>query len=106
MTRLNSRTNQIMRIHKLLLVLSAAGLRGWSNVLDVPPTSSISSDIAISDAVGARAALHGAYAGLQQGGLYGHRIIDWTELLSDNLRHVGTFDDYADADNHLLRSDN
>ena len=95
-----------MRIHKLLLILSAAGLSACSNVLDVAPTSSVSSDVAISDAVGARAALQGAYAGLQQGGLYGHRIIDWTDLLSDNLRHVGTFDDYADADNHLLRSDN
>lgn len=95
-----------MRIHKLLLVLSAAGLSACSSVLDVPPTSSVASEVAISDAVGARAALQGAYAGLQQGGLYGHRIVDWTELLSDNLRHVGTFDDYADADNHLLRSDN
>ena len=106
MTRLNSRTNQIMRIHKLLLVLAAAGLSACSDVLDVSPTSSVSSDVAISDAVGARAALQGAYGGLQQGGLFGHRIVDWTELLSDNLRHVGTFDDYADADNHLLRSDN
>src|SRR2546423_498820 len=106
MIRLNSRPNQIMRIHKLLLVLAAAGLSACSNVLDVAPTSSVSSDVAISDAVGARAALQGAYSGLQQGGLYGHRIVDWTELLSDNLRHVGTFDDYADADNHLLRSDN
>jgi len=95
-----------MRTHKLLLVLAAVSLSACSDVLDVAPTSSVSSEVAISDAVGARAALQGAYAGLQQGGLYGHRIIDWTELLSDNLRHVGTFDDYADADNHLLRSDN
>ena len=53
---------------------------------------------AIVDAVGARAALAGAYAALQSNGLYGHTIVDWTELLSDNLRIVGTFDDYADAD--------
>lgn len=106
MTLLNSRTNQIMRIHKLLPVLAGAALSACSNVLDVPPTSSIAAEVAIADAAGARAALQGAYSGLQQAGLYGHALIVWTELLSDNARHVGTFNDYADADNHLLRSDN
>lgn len=95
-----------MRINKILLALSVLGLGACSDVLEIPPTSSVASANAINDAVGARAALAGAYAGLQAGGLYGHRIVDWTDLLSDNLRHVGTFDDYADADNHLLRSDN
>lgn len=95
-----------MRINKLLLVLAAVGLSACSNTLDVPPTSSIASGTAISDAVGARAALQGAYAGLQAAGLYGHDLVDWTEVLSDNARWVGTFDDYADADQHLLRSDN
>src|ERR1051325_3098213 len=106
MTRLNSRTNQIMRINKLLLVFAAVGLGACSDALDVPPPSSISSETALSDAVGARAALQGAYAGLQAAGLYGHDLVDWTEVLSDNARWVGTFDDYADADQHLLRSDN
>ncbi len=94
-----------MRI-KLLLLLSAAGLSACSNVLDVPPTSSIPSSTAIADAVGARAALAGAYAALQSGRLYGQTIIDWTELLSDNARFVGTFDNYADADANALRADN
>jgi hypothetical protein len=96
---------QIMRM-KLLLILSAAGLSACSDVLDVPPTSSVPSETAIADAAGARAALAGAYAGLQQAGLYGHTIIDWTELLSDNLRFVGTFDNYAEADANALRADN
>ena len=95
-----------MRINKLFLVMAGLGLSACSGVLDVPPTSSVSSEAAIADAVGARAALAGAYSGLQQSGLYGHTIVDWTEVLSDNMRHVGTFDNYADADNHLLRSDN
>jgi hypothetical protein len=95
-----------MRIHKLLLIAAAVGLGACSNALDVSPTSAISSDVAISDAVGARAALQGAYAGLQQAGLYGHDLVDWTEVLSDNARWVGTFDDYGDADAHLLRTDN
>lgn len=95
-----------MRTNKLTLMVAAIVLSACTGVLDVPPTSSISSGTAISDASGARAALAGAYSGLQQTGLYGHEIVDWTEVLSDNLQHSGTFDDYADADNHLLRSDN
>ena len=91
---------------KTLLPIAAAVITACSSVLDVAPTSSIPSEVAINDAIGARAALAGAYAGLQQGGQYGQRIIVWTELLSDNLRHTGTFDDYADADANRLRADN
>ncbi|HUQ99681.1 MAG TPA: RagB/SusD family nutrient uptake outer membrane protein [Gemmatimonadaceae bacterium] len=92
--------------NKILLFLAAAALSGCSEVLDVRPTSSVPAEVAITDAAGARAAQAGMYAGLQAGGLYGHRIIDWTELMSDNARFTGTFDDYKDADNLALRSDN
>jgi hypothetical protein len=92
--------------NKLLLALSFAGLSACSSVLDVPPTSSVPSETAIVDALGARAALAGAYQSLQSTGLYGEAIVNWTEVLTDNARFVGTFDDYADADAHLLRSDN
>lgn len=91
---------------KLLMLSSAALFTACTSVLDVPPTSSVPSNVAIADALGARAALAGAYQALQAGGSYGHRIIDWTELLSDNMRFTGTFDDYADAEVHILRSDN
>jgi len=91
---------------KLLLILSVAGLSACSDVLDVPPTDEVPSATAIADAAGARAALAGAYAGLQADGLYGHTIVDWTEVLSDNLRFVGTFDNYAEADANALRADN
>jgi hypothetical protein len=96
---------QIMR-NKLLLLIGALTLGACSSVLDVAPTSSVASETAISDAAGARAALAGAYAGLQQGGLYGLSIVDWTEVLSDNGRFVGTFDNFADADANALRADN
>jgi starch-binding outer membrane protein, SusD/RagB family len=91
---------------KTLLLSSAVLLAACSSVLDVNPTSAVPAEVAISDAIGAKAALAGAYAALQAGGSYGHRIVDWTELLSDNMRFTGTFDDYADADAHILRSDN
>src|SRR6186713_3180184 len=92
--------------NKFLLVFSAAALAACSDVLDVLPTSSVPSETAISDAAGARAALAGAYAGLQANGQYGHTLLDWTETLSDNARFVGTFDNYADADANALRADN
>ena len=92
--------------NKFLLVFSAAALAACSDVLDVPPTSSVPSETAIIDAAGARAALAGAYAGLQANGQYGHTLLDWTETLSDNARFVGTFDNYADADANALRADN
>jgi hypothetical protein len=92
--------------NKFLLLCGVAAISACSSVLDVPPTSAVPSETAISDAAGARAALAGAYAGLQQNGLYGHTIVDWTEVLSDNGRFVGTFDNYADADANALRADN
>ncbi|HEY4734036.1 MAG TPA: RagB/SusD family nutrient uptake outer membrane protein [Gemmatimonadaceae bacterium] len=92
--------------NKLFLLFGAVALSACSNVLDVPPTSSIPSETAITDAAGAEAALAGAYAGLQANGLYGHTLLDWTEVLSDNGRFVGTFDNYGDADANQLRADN
>jgi starch-binding outer membrane protein, SusD/RagB family len=97
--------HKIMRF-RLLPLFAVAALAACSSVLDVPPTDRISSDVAIVNAVGARAALTRAYAGLQASGLYGHELMDWTELLSDNTTHVGTFDDWADADFNSLRSEN
>jgi hypothetical protein len=92
--------------NKSQVLLLAVALTACSSILDIAPTSSIPSEVAITDATAARAALAGAYAGLQQGGLYGQRILVWTELLSDNTDHTGTFDDYADADANRLRADN
>src|SRR3982750_1900594 len=105
MRNLNQQMHQLMR-NKLFLLFGAVALSACSNVLDVPPTSSIPSETAIPDAAGAEAALAGAYAGLQANGLYGHTLLDWTEVLSDNGRFVGTFDNYGDADANQLRADN
>jgi len=105
MRHFNLLIDQIMR-KKIFLLFGALALSACSSVLDVPPTSSIPSETAINDAAGAEAALAGAYAGLQANGLYGHTIVDWTEVLSDNGRFVGTFDNYADADANALRADN
>src|SRR3954468_24267914 len=105
MRNFNPTMTQLMR-NKFLLLCGVAAISACSSVLDVPPTSAVPSETAISDAVGARAALAGAYADLQANRLYGHTLVDWPELLSDNLRFSGTFDNYAEADAHLLRADN
>jgi starch-binding outer membrane protein, SusD/RagB family len=103
---LNFRINQIMRINTLFLLVCGLGLGACNGVLDAPPTTNVPAATAIVDAPGARAALAGAYSGLQSANLYGEVLGDWVDLLSDNLRHTGTFDDYAQADKHQLRADN
>jgi hypothetical protein len=75
------------------------------SLLDLQPLDEISSDIAIVDAQSARAALYGAYSGLQSTSYYGGDYVLWSETLTDNLRHEGTFDSYADADLLFMRPD-
>src|SRR4051794_21567952 len=86
---LKSQKIPTMRIKSLLLALPIA-LVACTNALDVPPTSSIPAETAISNAPGARAALIGAYAALQSGSYYGETIINFLEVASDNARASGT----------------
>ena len=74
-------------------------------LLDVLPVDSIAEEIAIVDARSAQAALVGAYSALQGGSYYGGAYIMWSETLTDNVEHTGTFDSYADADAVFLRPD-
>jgi starch-binding outer membrane protein, SusD/RagB family len=106
MRPLNFRINQIMRINTLLLLVCGLAVGACNGVLDAPPTTKVPAETAIADSSGASAALAGAYSGLQSANLYGEVLGDWLDLLSDNLRHTGTFDDYAQADKHQLRADN
>jgi starch-binding outer membrane protein, SusD/RagB family len=92
--------------NRLLLLILAAGLGACSGVLDVPPTDKVASDVAIHDAAGARSALIGAYAGLQLGSYYAESFVDFVELLTDNARHTGTFDDYKELDQYQMRANN
>lgn len=94
-----------MRPRLLSLVLPLA-LAGCSSVLDVTPTSTVPEATAISDAASATSALNGAYSALQSLAYYGESYVVFTELLSDNAEHSGTFTSYADADNHQIASDN
>jgi len=88
-----------------LLLAFSLGACDTDSLLDLQPMDEISSDIAITDANGAQAALYGAYSALQSGNYYGGDYILWSETLTDNLQHEGTFDQYADADLLFLRPD-
>jgi len=91
---------------RLLSLLLPVALAGCSSILDVTPKNTVPDATAIADASGAHSALNGAYAGLQSLAYYGESYVVFSEVLSDNATHTGTFTSYADADNHQLASDN
>jgi hypothetical protein len=95
---------------KLRLVpalLTAVALGACTDqLLNVLPVDEISEDIAIIDARSATAALMGAYSALESGSLYGGDYFLWTEVLTDNVEHTGTFGGYADGDQLNLRPQN
>jgi hypothetical protein len=75
------------------------------DLLNVTPVDEISEDIAIIDEASAQAALVGAYSALQGGSYYGGDFVMWSETLTDNVEHTGTFEGYADADLLFMRPD-
>lgn len=85
-----------------LLLATALGACD-EGLLDILPVDEIAEDIAIVDAAGATAALMGAYSALQSGSYYGGDYLQWSETLTDNVEHTGTYGSYGDADRVLLR---
>ena len=105
--RLTFQATSAMRIRSWLLAAPVAlGLAACNSALDVAPSSSIPTATAITDAAGARAALTGAYAALQAGGLYYGGLITFPEIASDNGQFAGTLTSYADADHNAMHADN
>jgi len=77
-----------------LIVLSFV-LASCGKLLDVKPTASISSDVALSKKAGVEHALVGAYNALQATGLYGRNFVIVSDLAADNLTWTGTSQDYG-----------
>jgi hypothetical protein len=94
-----------LRMVPALLLALTLGACDTDSLLDLQPLDEISSDIAITDATSAQAALNGAYSALQSTAYYGGDYVLWSETLTNNLMHEGTFDQYADADLLFLRPD-
>jgi hypothetical protein len=91
-------------------ILAAAGLTlalaGCSSLLDVNPPTKLPQDQAITNAEGARAALAGAYDGLQSLSYYGGDYLFFNDLYADNAIFNGTSNSFADADARALFADN
>ncbi len=89
-------------------LLLAVALAGCDSLLDQNPVDELPEDIAITTPEGARAALAGAYAALQEDSYYGGDFYLFGDLSSDNSVHDddGTSNSYADADANQLLSNN
>lgn len=72
------------------------------DLLDVSPEQSIEADEAIDNAQAARAALNGAYDGLQQNGVYGGFFVPMADFTSDNAIFGGSFTTWQNAQNFNL----
>jgi hypothetical protein len=90
-----------LRLVPALLTVVALGACDTDSLLNPLPVDEISDEIAITDATSARAALNGAYSSLQE--LYGFEWTMWTDLLTDDVEHTGTFGSFADGDLHNFR---
>jgi starch-binding outer membrane protein, SusD/RagB family len=73
-------------------------------VLDQTPQTSVEDKI--SDASTARAVLNGAYNGMQSANYLGTRYTLLPDLAGGNLRHTGTFSDFAQVAARTVLADN
>lgn len=85
-------------IFLLIVFLSAC------NILDKQPEVQVADEIAITDIVGANAALAGLYSQLQ--GVYQGRIQRLADVSGTTAQSVGTYSPYREMDTYLTNSDN
>lgn len=77
-----------------------------SNVLDTAPYDRISSNQQIVDAATAQAALVGAYAQLEESGMYGLDLVLLGEMPSDNASWGGTYQFLGEVATNSIHTDN
>lgn len=83
---------------RLAIALAASlTLAGCKDFLDNAPPDQAAADDAIVTVAGARTALAGAYAAMQNGYYYGGTMIHFGDLYADNANHTGTFTSYQEA---------
>ena len=88
----------------LFALLSIGLVSSCEQVLDQTPQTSIEDKI--TDASTARAVLNGAYNGLQSANYLGTRYTLLPDLAGGNLRHTGTFSDFAQIAGRTILADN
>jgi starch-binding outer membrane protein, SusD/RagB family len=94
------------KISNYIIILAAILVVSCAKVLDVNPTASIASSVAIQDKAGVEKAIAGSYDALQLAGLYGRNRVILGDLAADNLEWTGTSMDYAQVDNDDVPIDN
>jgi len=72
-------------IYRFILIFGIAAFVGSCSKLDLTPSTSLPTDVAISDIPSAQAALFGAYSLMQATGYYGRNMSVMAELGSDNV---------------------
>lgn len=93
------------KITYTIAVLTLA-VMSCTKVLEVQPTASISTEVAISDEKGVANAITGAYYSLHDVGNYGRNQVIVECLAADNLAWTGTTRDYQQIDENLIAADN
>lgn len=91
---------------KALATLLFVGTVACDETLTLAPTSEVEEGAAIVDLGSARSALAGAYDAMQSGTYYGGSFLFYSDLLSEDVEHTGTFSSYAAADANRLLPDN
>jgi hypothetical protein len=89
-----------------ILLLVALTAMSCTKMLDVQPTASISTDVAIKDKSGVDKAITGAYYSLHDVGNYGRNQVIVEDLAADNLAWTGTTREYQQIAENLIASDN
>jgi hypothetical protein len=96
----------IVKLRLLFPVLLAGAFGACSKELSTAPSDQVLAAQSIVDAPTARAALAGAYAGLQALGYYGRNLEIIGDLPSDNAVHTGTFQYLHDIGLNDIKADN
>jgi hypothetical protein len=95
-----------VKLRFILPALLLAGIAACSKELATAPQDQVLADQAIVDAPTARAALAGAYAGLQALGYYGRNLEIIGDLPADNAIWSGTFQYLGDIGRDSIKADN
>jgi pimeloyl-ACP methyl ester carboxylesterase len=95
-----------MRLRFLMPAALLFAAAGCDSALTTKPVDRIPADESIVDAATARAALVGAYDGLQALSYYGRTFLVLNDLSADNAEHVGTFQYLGQVDRNQLQADN
>ena len=95
-----------MRLQAFAAALLLVGTVSCDKTLSLAPASEVTEESAIVDAASARSALAGAYDALQDGDYYGGGLLFYSDMLSQDVQHTGTFSDFAAADANRVLPDN